>query len=155
MDTKKPTSKQSKLSKLIKIPIKVLIKTRDFYIRSMNVYADQLGYGAAIGCPVGQVVHNLPRSYSVSSTNSNNRDDDYRELLKVASTRDLSRRVELDLLLQRQKSRSSMPRSFSVGIGRIDEEQECEFEEDFKVKADAFPRSRSYAVSRRSTTRVL
>jgi hypothetical protein len=43
-----------------------------------------------------------------------------------------------------------MPRSHTVAIGRIDEEKPCDFdEEDVKVKTNVYPRSRSYAVSKR------
>lgn len=158
MDTTKKASKQSKLSKFIKSPIRILIKARDIYIKSMSECSDRLGYGTVMGCPTGQVVNTLPKSFSVNSTKSSSHDDDYRELLRAASTRGLNSRVQLDVL-QRQQSRKSlnttaathMPRSHSVGIGRIDEEKACEFEDDFKVRTDVFPRSRSYAVHRRSS----
>ncbi|KAJ9170543.1 hypothetical protein P3X46_018643 [Hevea brasiliensis] len=158
MATKKP-SKQSKLRKFIKAPIRILIKARDIYIKSMTECSDRLGYGTVMGCPTGQVVNHLPKSFSVNSTKSSNHDDDYRQLLRAASTRGLSNRVQLDVL-QRQQSQSPkspntcreanhMPRSHSVGIGRIDEEKPCDFDEDdIKVITDVFPRSRSYAVSK-------
>ncbi|KAF2283786.1 hypothetical protein GH714_015868 [Hevea brasiliensis] len=157
MGTTEKASKQSKLSKFIKAPIRILTKARDFYIKSMTEYSDRLGYGTVTGCPTGQIVNNLPKSFSVNSTKTTNHDDDYRELVRAASTRGLSSRVQLDLL-QRQQSQSRkspntitnyMPRSRSVGIGRIDEEKPCDFEDDIKVKTDVFPRSMSYAVSKR------
>ncbi|XVF59237.1 hypothetical protein PTKIN_Ptkin07bG0260000 [Pterospermum kingtungense] len=152
-------SKESKLSRYLKAPIRILIKARDFYIKSMTEYSDRIGYGTVMGCPTGQV-NTLPRSYSVSSTKSSNRDDDFRELVRAASTRSLGNKVRSELL-QRQQARQSpnstvngannMPRSRSVGIGRIDEDKPCdEFEDDVKVvKTDVFPRSRSYAVTKR------
>ncbi|XWS41747.1 hypothetical protein CRYUN_Cryun17cG0109800 [Craigia yunnanensis] len=152
----KKGSKETKLSRYLKAPIRILIKARDFYIKSMTEYSDRIGYGTVMGCPTGQV-NTLPRSYSVSSTKSGNGDDDLRELIRAASTRSLGNKVQLDLL-KRQQARQSpntagannMPRSHSVGIGRIDEENPCDFEEDhIKVKTDVFPRSRSYAVTKR------
>jgi hypothetical protein len=52
----------------------------------------------------------------------------------------------------------NMSRSRSVAIGRIDEETStCDFDEDQDVKAktgQVYPRSRSYAVSKRTPTRA-
>ncbi|KAK6237800.1 hypothetical protein QUC31_003269 [Theobroma cacao] len=151
----KKASKESKLSRYLKAPLKILIKARDFYIKSMTEYSDRINYGTVMGCPTGQV-NTLPRSYSVSSAKSSNGDDDLRELIRAASTRSLGNKVQLDLL-RRQQARQSpvtgannVPRSHSVGIGRIDEDKPCDFEEDIKVKTDALPRSRSYAVAKRN-----
>ncbi|XP_021274749.1 uncharacterized protein LOC110409647 [Herrania umbratica] len=151
----KKASKESKLSRYLKAPLRILIKARDFYIKSMTEYSDRINYGTVMGCPTGQV-NTLPRSYSVSSAKSSNGDNDLRELIKAASTRSLGNKVQLDLL-RRQEARQSpvtgannVPRSRSVGIGRIDEDKPCDFEEDIKVKTDAFPRSRSYAVTKRN-----
>ncbi|XP_022741293.1 uncharacterized protein LOC111292918 [Durio zibethinus] len=149
----KKASKESKLSRYLKAPLRFLIKARDFYIKSMTEYSDRIGYGTVMGCPTGQI-NTVPRSYSVSSTKSGNGDDDLRELVRAASTRSLSNKVQLDLH-RRQQARLSpttgannMPRSYSVGIGRIDEDKPCDFEEDIKVKTDVFPRSKSYAVTK-------
>ena len=152
----KKGSKESKLSKYLKAPIRILIKARDFYIKSMTEYSDRIGYGTVMGCPTGQV-NTLPRSCSVSSTKSGNGDDDLRELIRAASTRSLGNKVQLELLKKQQARQSpnstgakNMPRSHSVGIGRIDEEKHCDFEEDqIKVETDVFPRKRSYAVTKR------
>ncbi|XWS33471.1 hypothetical protein CRYUN_Cryun22dG0086200 [Craigia yunnanensis] len=151
----KKRSKESKLSKYLQATIRILIKARDFYIKSMTEYSDRIRYGTVMGCPTGQV-NTLPRSYSVSSTKSGNSEDDLRELIRAASTRSSGNKVQLELL-QRQQAKQSpnstgannMPRSHSVGIERIDEDKPCDFEEDIKVKTDVFPRSRSYAVSKR------
>ncbi|WCJ31453.1 hypothetical protein M5689_012948 [Euphorbia peplus] len=148
--------KQRKFSRFMKAPIKLLIKARDFYVKGMNECSDRVGMASVIGCPAsGQIVHTLPRSYSVNSSRSSNCDEDYSELLRAASARGLSN----NLLLQRKQSPNSnknnkMPRSFSVGIGRIDEDKTCEFDDDqIKVKTDrVFPRSRSYAVGSTRTS---
>ncbi|KAK9284177.1 hypothetical protein L1049_025181 [Liquidambar formosana] len=143
--------KESKLSRCLKAPIRILTKARDFYIRSMLVCD-----GSVMGLPTGQVT-TLPKSFSVNSSKSNN-DEDLRELVRAASTRSLGKKVELDLLRRQQpvtgksspaSGPNNVPRSASVGIGRIDEDAPCEFGEDVKVKTDVYPRSRSYAVSSR------
>ena len=155
--------KESKFTRVMKAPLRALIKARDFYIQSMTQCSGHFDYGAAMGCPTAQV-STLPRSFSVSSTKSTNSTDDFRELVKVASTRSLGDKIELDFLkkqqLQQQGHRKSpvavigsnvLPRSQSVGFDRIDEDKPSEFEENVKViRTDVYPRSRSYAVHKRT-----
>ncbi|XP_010647287.2 uncharacterized protein LOC104878482 [Vitis vinifera] len=150
----KKANKGSKLSRCMKAPFKILACVRDLYIRSMTEFAGRVSYGSAMGCPTAQV-SSLPKSFSVSSSKSSG-DQDLSELIKVASARSLSNKIELDLLRRQPSSKSPVtgtnvvPRSMSVGIGRIDEDKPCEFGEDIKVNTDAFPRSRSYAVSKKT-----
>ncbi|XP_059644074.1 uncharacterized protein LOC132285858 [Cornus florida] len=151
--SKKSSSKETKLSRCLKAPIKVLSKARDLYIQSMTQCAGKVSYDNVMGCPTAQV-SSLPKSFSVNSSKSSN-DEDFRELIKVASTRSLGNKIELDLL-RRQHSPvtggvDAVPRSQSVGIGRIDEDKACEFGEDIKVNTDVYPRSRSYAVNSKTT----
>lgn len=147
--------KERKLSRYMKAPIRILIKVRDFYIRSMTECSARLDYGTAFGCPTPQISP-LPRSFSTNSAKSSS-NEDFRELVRAASTRSLRNKAKSDLLPKKQVSNSPvaaanhMPRSRSVAIGRIDEDSPCEFEEDIKVNTDGYPRSRSYAVSRRRT----
>lgn len=144
--SKKDRKPESKLIRLLKSPIRVLIRARDFYIRSMTDCADRVSYGSVMGCPTGQV-SSLPRK-------SSSQDEDLRELIRAASTRSLGNKVQAELL-RRENSLAppvgpkGVPRSFSVGIGKIDEDKPCEFGEDIKVHTEIFPRSRSYAVSKR------
>lgn len=131
----KKGSKESKLlSRYLKAPMRLLIKAGKFYVTSLTQYSESVGYGIVMGCPTGQL-NTLPRSYSVSSTRSGNGDDDLRELVRAASTRSLdsNNRAQSDLV-RRQQARQSpkMPRSHSVGIGRIDEDRPCDFDEDIK-----------------------
>ncbi|XP_056161185.1 uncharacterized protein LOC115676963 [Syzygium oleosum] len=162
---KKNASKEAtKLSKLWKAPIRILIKARDFYVRSLTDCSGHIGYGSVMGCPTGQI-NTLPRSFSVSSTKSGSTaaDEDFRELVRLASLRSLSNKVGLDLTRTQHVAGQSpaattnkkmpmvMPRSFSTGIGRIDEDKPCEFGEDGTVKADVYTRSRSYVPSRRTS----
>ncbi|XWS29685.1 hypothetical protein CRYUN_Cryun24cG0051400 [Craigia yunnanensis] len=122
----------------------------------MTEYSDGIGYTTVMGCPTGQV-NALPRRCSVCTTKSGNGDDDLRELIRAASTRSLGNKVRLDLLKTQQARQypnttgaNNMPRSHRVRIGRIDKEKPCDFEEDnIKVKTDIFPRSRSYAVTKK------
>ncbi|KAK3021913.1 hypothetical protein RJ639_045207 [Escallonia herrerae] len=114
--------------------MRVLSKARDFYIRSMSECAGQVGFGASMGmgCPTPHI-SSLPRSFSVGSTSSSY-DQDFRELVRAASTRSLGGKVDLEFR-QRQSPASGVnvvPRSQSVAVGRIDEDKPCEFGEDFK-----------------------
>jgi len=124
----------------------------------MAEYSDQV---CVMSCPTGNF-NTMPRSYSVSSTKPNHLDDDRREPLRAASTRSnlgsRNSKINVDVPARQQYSHKksatrlgvSMPRSHTVAIGRIDEEKPCDFdEEDVKVKTNVYPRSRSYAVSKR------
>lgn len=158
MATSKRSSKESKLKKILKVPLKILTSARDFYMKGLTEYSDQV---CVMSCPAGNL-NNMPRSHSVSSTRSNRFDDDYRELLRAASTRSiLGRSNNMDVRTRQQsithqkpaaEVTGNMSRSRTVAIGRIDEETACDFDEDEDVKAKTdhhvYPRSRSYAVSK-------
>lgn len=142
-------------SKYLRASIRMLIKARDLYVEGMSNCSEKIAFGTAMGCPTGQVNMGLPRSYSLNTSKSSSNNEDLRELIRAASTRSLGNRIDSDLLqrqVQVSKSgsiKNKMPRSFSVGIGRIDEEHTCEFEDDdvkVKKKSNLFQRSRSYAV---------
>ncbi|WCJ31451.1 hypothetical protein M5689_012946 [Euphorbia peplus] len=142
-----PTKKPSKLGKFMKTPLKLLAKARDLYIIGMG------GIGGVIGSPTGQVVNSLPKSYSVNASRTSNYNEDYRELVRAASTRLSNSNDRLQRQPSRNDKNNKMPRSFSVGIGRIAEDKPCDFDDEIKVKpADVFPRSRSYAVGSTRTT---
>ncbi|KAH7848552.1 hypothetical protein Vadar_004307 [Vaccinium darrowii] len=121
--------------------------------------ADKSTYANAMGFGSGQL-SSLPKSFSVNSSRSDNDDsDDMRELIRAASARSSSTRVEMDMYLHHQMRRRStvapapaVGRSCSVGMGRIDEDRPCEFgPESFGGRAElVYPRSRSYAVTTRS-----
>ncbi|KAB5526559.1 hypothetical protein DKX38_020406 [Salix brachista] len=155
----KKSRKESTLKKILKVPLRVLARAMDFYMKGMAEYSDQV---CVMSCPTGNF-NNMPRSYSVSSTNPNHLDDDHRDLLRAASTRSnlgsRNKKIIVDVPARQQYSHTksatrvgdNMRRSHSVPpIGRIDEETPCDFdEEDVKVKSSVCPRSRSYAVSKR------
>lgn len=132
---------------------------------------------------MGQGVSGLPKSFStsVTSTRSNIYDegDDFRELIRANSTAHKSGTMNLDVenyvkqLIEEQKlSRQKLyndhsvengmnskmakgvPRSYSVGLGRIDEGRACEFgeeeeeevEDGAKKVSEVMLRSKSHAV---------
>ncbi|KAJ6722239.1 hypothetical protein OIU74_006940 [Salix koriyanagi] len=140
----KKSRKESTLKKILKVPLRVLARAMDFYMKGMAEYSDQV---CVMSCPTGNF-NNMPRSYSVSSTNPNHLDDDHRDLLRAASTRSnlgsRNKKINVDVPARQQCSHTksatrvgdNMPRSHSVPpIGRIDEETPCDFdEEDVKSK---------------------
>ncbi|KAL3505105.1 hypothetical protein ACH5RR_034946 [Cinchona calisaya] len=153
-------SQQNRFLRIMTIPIRALGKARDFYVRSMSSCGTRIGYGGAGGMPSANYMGNLPRSFSVNSSISDD-NDDFRELIKVASTRSLAGRLDLNNLysLQQQTMPSSLkgmpPRSCSVGMGRIDEEKPYVLGEEkmntMNQSEAIFPRSKSHAVNRRTS----
>lgn len=135
-------NKESKISRCIKAPIRALSRARDFYVRSMNNLGGEASFGG--GCPSAQAT-TLPKSFSINNASlSTRRDEDFRELLRVASTRSLSNKIESEFLRRQQSTRGGggalkvVARSQSVGIGRIDEDHTCDFgDEDIKFQDDS------------------
>ncbi|XVE49352.1 hypothetical protein DITRI_Ditri01bG0076600 [Diplodiscus trichospermus] len=151
--------KQSKLTKIICSPIRILSKARDFYIRSIQDCAGRVGYGGGVACPGPKGASRLPKSSSVNSSMASD-DEEFRQLLCAASKRGIESKVEQKVQQQSRMKQGNVGyggnmgmRSYSVGvgkIGRIDEDKPCSFEED-EVDAMAdllYPRSRSHAVRR-------
>ncbi|KAK6792662.1 hypothetical protein RDI58_011743 [Solanum bulbocastanum] len=110
---------QNRFIRILALPWKALIKARDCYVGTMTNYA---------------VVNprSLPKSYSVTSSTRSDNSEDFRELVRAASARRMGENFELNLLIQQQirqqlqqqmPSRRSVPRSVSVGMGRIDEDK--------------------------------
>ncbi|MCE3215739.1 hypothetical protein HAX54_003313 [Datura stramonium] len=145
MSTK--AKKESRIKKCIKAPIKILSKVRDCYVRCLTNCSARIGYGSALGsCPAFTQISSLPRSFSVNSSASSG-DEDLRELMRIASTRNHVNKVELEIRNAKNGMKNVVPRTRSVAIGRIDEDEPCDFGEDVKVNTDVYPRSRSDAVS--------
>ncbi|KAL5706702.1 hypothetical protein ACHQM5_024835 [Ranunculus cassubicifolius] len=147
---KKPVKQENTFIKVVKAPIRFLGKARDLYVNSLTNCSGRMNYGGAFG-----PANTIPRSYSNTSARSND-SEDLRELVRAASQRGLREKLEMEIKQQRQASKK-LPRSFTVGIQRIDEDKPFDFpEEDFKPvikkkKADLlFPRSKSAAVSKRT-----
>ncbi|GMH16471.1 hypothetical protein Nepgr_018312 [Nepenthes gracilis] len=159
---------QSKLMRIIGMPIRILVKARDFYVNSMNNYAERTCYGGGSWGP--SITDNeLPRSFSTNSVRSSE-NDDFKELMRAASTRVLGDRIDLSGSLQPEKQGKvaappkktvavglkGVPRSASVGMAKIDEDKPCEFEDaddcpvnskKNKKNGGLFSRSRSHAVT--------
>ncbi|KFK43309.1 hypothetical protein AALP_AA1G107700 [Arabis alpina] len=89
-------------------------------------------------------------------------DDDYSELVRAASVRSLGHKNEIDMFIQEklklqqqqkmQQKQGGLPKSSSVGMAKIEEEEEAEegsvhMKKNKKVSELLFPRSKSYAVS--------
>ncbi|PIA29461.1 hypothetical protein AQUCO_06000069v1 [Aquilegia coerulea] len=144
MSKKAVVKHEGKFIKCIKAPIRFLTKARDLYVNSLT---DCTGRMNAVGYPSGPV-NMMPRSFSTSSSRSND-DEDFRELVRAASQRGLKEKIELEI--RQQRGSKKLPRSFTVGIGRIDEDKACDqFEDDLKIKSDLlYPRSKSYAVAKK------
>ncbi|XVF64208.1 hypothetical protein PTKIN_Ptkin09bG0149700 [Pterospermum kingtungense] len=148
---------QNKFLRFITVPFRALGKARDLYVRSLTSCASRVSYGQSSGDYTG-----LPRSFSASSAISND-SEDLRELMRAASVRSLGHRNEIEMFLQQQlklqTGSKGLPKSSSVGMGRIDEDKPCEFGEngddavlDKKKKNFLYPRSKSYAVRKRSAS---
>lgn len=171
-------SPANKFLRIITIPIRALCKARNFYVKSMTGYADRMHYGnsSVMGIQGTGQVHGLPKSYSVNSARSNS-NEEYRELLRAASARnvgpsDLDSFIRQQMTMRSASARRSQPRpqpqpqpqampprSRSVAMGRIDEDSPCYYfgnlDNDIgksnvvSVKNDfKYTRSRSHSVTR-------
>ncbi|KAL8494589.1 hypothetical protein ACS0TY_025426 [Phlomoides rotata] len=148
----KKASQGNKFVRIISIPGRALSKARDFYVKSMNGYADRISCGPV---PSASQITGLPKSFSARSYT----DEDLRELVRVSSGRRSDDRADVDLHVGRHGPRAMPPRSSSVAMGRIDEERPCcYFSEDHvdtnlvftaKSEINRYPRSKSHAVSAR------
>lgn len=144
MSTKR-VRKQSKFSRYMRGPIKILARARDFYVQGLTGCAGDAAYINPMGFPATHFA-TLPRSFSAGSaySDSSSRDEDMRELIRIASTRSLPEKLEGGS--GGGGGVAAMQRSRTVTIGRIDEEKPCEFGgDDDGERAAAYPRSRSYA----------
>ena len=153
-------NKQSKLMKIICLPIRILSKAKDLYIKSIEDCAGRVGYGGGVVFPTPPAASRLPKSFGVNSSKASD-DEELRKLLRAASKRGIDRKVEQKMQPQQSRKKHANVgsggnmgmRSYSVGIGkigRIDEDEPCTFEED-EVDAMAdllYPRSGSHTVRR-------
>ncbi|XP_028772761.1 uncharacterized protein LOC114729904 [Neltuma alba] len=164
MGNKNKAIKERKLSWYIKAPIRFLTRARDLYVNGMNRLSPHFNsVDTAFGCPAAHPLV-LPRSFSAGPATSSPSSDDYRELLRANSV-PYRHRGRLDLSVPQKQTRSpssqapgkaskmAVPRSRSVAIGRINEDEPCEFEEDLKTKPSVYARSRSYSVRRSARVR--
>ncbi|KAL3538778.1 hypothetical protein ACH5RR_002144 [Cinchona calisaya] len=152
--TKAKAKKQSKIIRFLKAPIKILNK---LYMNSMYGCAGRIGENTAVvSCSIAPQVYSqqLPRNFSVSSSNDSQQEEELRELIRAVSTK-LGEIKTVDAQLQKPRAglaaaaASAEKRSYSVGIGRIgriDEDMPCDFKEA-DANNNAYPRCKSYAVT--------
>ncbi|KAK1412996.1 hypothetical protein QVD17_34667 [Tagetes erecta] len=156
------TNSQKKLMiKIITTPYKAICKAKNFYIRSITDCANHSNYGMAAGAGASFGIP-ISRSTSTSSFGSRSTaDEDLRELIRANSTASMREvditRADLELYLKHNhavKGSRRVPRSASVGMGRIDEEvavSNFAEDEDLEKKVKSghlmFPRSRSHVVT--------
>ncbi|KAK8705569.1 hypothetical protein V6N13_049167 [Hibiscus sabdariffa] len=156
---------QNKFVRFITIPFRALGKARDLYVRSMTSCAAGVSFGQGGGA--ADYAGQLPRSFSESSAASSYANEDFRDLIRAASVRSLGHRNEVEMFLQEQlkqmRAAKGLPKSSSVGMGRIDEDKPFESEEKNQLhhvdnnamKQDTlFKRSKTYAVTKRSSDKL-
>ncbi|KAL0694508.1 hypothetical protein Bca4012_061688 [Brassica carinata] len=165
---------QNKFLRIISTPFRALSKARDLYVRSITGCASRTQYPSSSS----SVSTAFPRSKSsssaaFSSSASTRRatdfgiDDDYSELVRAASVRSLGHKNEIDMFIQEKVKQEKLqqemqkkmkygglPKSTSVGMAKIDEEEEGEEGSvnpkkttKKKVSELLYPRSKSYAVT--------
>ncbi|KAL0377927.1 UNVERIFIED_CONTAM: hypothetical protein Sradi_3098200 [Sesamum radiatum] len=155
MGSKRVIRNESRFMRYMKGPIRVLARVRDLYVQSMTGCGGHVSYGNAMGCPTPQIPK-LPKSFSSSHINYRTAEEELRELIRLASTRNLTGKIEAELLRSKRppsQGVAAVTRSHTVAFGRIDEDRAVEFgdEEDVGLLGGgAYPRSRSYAVLRRN-----
>lgn len=138
--------KQNKLLWFITTPFRVLGKAKDMYVRSITKCGHNMNYSNPVDA-AGRF-EALPRSYSAATSRSDN--EDFAELLRAASARTLVNQIDVDLVLKQQAqarpvSSNGLPKSTSVGMGRIDEDTPYDLDQgDVPAVPKAYPRSRTY-----------
>ncbi|KAG7544693.1 hypothetical protein ISN44_As12g002680 [Arabidopsis suecica] len=140
--------KETKLSKYIKVPIKMLVKARDLYIRSMNQWSshDLIGSGMGLGIPVCNV-STLPRSFSASHAQYSKRPEDDRvpELVRAASARNMIIGDARHGPSKLRKAKSSRSCGGHHGFEKIDETSPLI---SFGSKHKMLQKSKSYGVAK-------
>lgn len=136
----KKDGKETKYARYFKAPIRVLTKARDFYVQTMLDWAARGEYGSARGYCVNAPFYNPPGTLNFGSAKNSTQNEDLTELVRAASARNLSNRVQSEIL-QRPRhvklpaaSRRSLRWTRSVGIGRIEEDRPCEFGQEVTVE---------------------
>lgn len=120
----KSSTGRDKLMKCIKAPVRALCKARDFYVKSINNCANNMNYGV-------YAPSTLPRSFSVTSARlSTSYDNDLREAMRVEA----GRRLRLKAGDEAGLTKGLPAKSYSLAIGRIDEDEPCYFEDDNKKR---------------------
>ncbi|KAE9586854.1 hypothetical protein Lal_00004673 [Lupinus albus] len=146
---------QNMFLRIITIPLRVLSKARDIYVKSITTCGNNMNYNNPVDA-VGRFSA-LPRSYSAATSTRSMDNEDFAELIRAASARTLVNRIDVDNLVLKQKHEQNMarevvganglPKSTSVSMARIDEDMACDLGKECGVVGPvSYPRSRSYAV---------
>ncbi|KAM7263426.1 hypothetical protein ACFE04_001109 [Oxalis oulophora] len=137
------TTKNNKATKKDSKVIKILKAARDFYVNNMIKCSDSVYTG-------GMGSDSMPRSFSKNSEKSFKGDEDFKELVRLASVRRLSK-INLDVVDDKLSTNKKLARSQTIDIGRIDEEHESDLSGNL---ADVYPRSKSVAVTKKTVSNV-
>ncbi|KAF8111016.1 hypothetical protein N665_0076s0021 [Sinapis alba] len=159
---------KNKFLRIISAPLRALGKARDFYVRSITGCSARTHYSssASVSTPFPRSLSSSSAAFSSSASTRRTTDfgidDDYSELVRAASVRSLGHKNEIDMFIheklqqekiQQEKLRQGgLPKSSSVGMARIEEEDEAEEgsvnpKMTKKVSHLLYPRSKSYAVT--------
>ncbi|GAB2222426.1 hypothetical protein Droror1_Dr00013644 [Drosera rotundifolia] len=165
-------AQKSKIMRIVAMPMKLLSKARDSYVKGMNSYADFNYYGGGAAFGPSMTGNPLPRSFSTSSMRAKETED-LRDLVRAASSKTFGEKIDMNACLKEEQRKAAtaaampatVPRSGSVAMGRIDEDKACEFEEEEDKGYDCnlerlkeekkglgglIPRSRSHAAARKT-----
>ncbi|XP_010490729.1 PREDICTED: uncharacterized protein LOC104768434 isoform X2 [Camelina sativa] len=158
---------QNKFLRIISTPLRALGKARDLYVRSITGCAAKTHYSssASVSASFGRSRSSSSAAFSSSASSRRTTDfgidEDYSELVRAASVRSLGHKSEIDMLIQeklqqqkQQRQGGGLPKSSSVGMARIEEDEEAEegsvnpkMKKAKKVSDLLYPRSKSYAVT--------
>lgn len=101
--------KQNRFFRIITMPLKVLGKARDLYMKSITGCAARTHYSSAVDAASVPFPRSRSTSSAFSSSASSRRrsfdcnfDDDYSELLRAASVRSLGHKNEIDMIIHQQ-----------------------------------------------------
>ncbi|KAG6784436.1 hypothetical protein POTOM_010129 [Populus tomentosa] len=112
--------------RVVAIPVRLLCKARDVYVKSIIDCSTRMGYGHSMALPTGQYPP-LPWSFGIGSSRCND-NEDYRKLVRAASARSLGQRNEIEMFIQQLRLQQSsimvgskmfLPKSCGVGMGII------------------------------------
>ncbi|CAH2038412.1 unnamed protein product [Thlaspi arvense] len=157
---------QNKFLRIISTPLRALGKARDLYVRSITGCAARTHYSSSASTSTLFPRSRSSSSAAFSSSASSRRatdfgiGDDYSELVRAASVRSLGHKNEIDMFIQeklqqqKKQKQGGLPKSSSVGMARIEEDEEAEegsvnpkTKKTKKVSDLLYPRSKSYAVT--------
>ncbi|KAK4421026.1 hypothetical protein Salat_2053100 [Sesamum alatum] len=133
------------------VPKRFLRRVRDLYVDSMVSFDGKVASANVVACPVTHT-SNLPKNFGRQNSTKSDDNEVLEELYRSISRKYSWSSMETVPYRRGWETNgySAMDRSYSVAlgkIGRIDEEQPCEFQEDATVINDIpFARSRSHAV---------